>query len=422
MPAELRSMLRRPGLASTDPRTDRLQEVAIQAFRSETTTVVYQLAGVSGSIQVQGWDGRIFENDSSRRPFRSRQLRAMQGISGAVLAGVALAIWYGGRHAFFRSTPNYGLLWVLALLLGVCIVPLILWWVLPADRRSRKGAVVAGLPVLLVTLAQAGLAATGRPSLDHARAVAVSGQMEEALRESAACFDLGIEAESAGAFHDRLQLGRVRQTHEPQEAWQAVSLPFLTESGREQAKAHAIEVTVQASTALQERGEFAESAVVLDSAPVEFRQVGPLIGLRRRVLLEEALPLWKMIESRRKSLEDKVEACAAITPSIRALAALSAAPGDSSLSTEEVEAKCEQLREQRLKEIKRQREAEEREVERAQRRAEAAREAAQRRWAYAPLLCNDGTRSPSCICGSSSHRGCCSWHGGVAGCSVEYPE
>lgn len=31
------------------------------------------------------------------------------------------------------------------------------------------------------------------------------------------------------------------------------------------------------------------------------------------------------------------------------------------------------------------------------------------------LLCNDGTVSPSCTCGGS-HRGCCSWHGGVAGC------
>ncbi len=31
------------------------------------------------------------------------------------------------------------------------------------------------------------------------------------------------------------------------------------------------------------------------------------------------------------------------------------------------------------------------------------------------LRCNDGTMSPSCSC-SGSHRGCCSHHGGVAGC------
>jgi hypothetical protein len=383
--------------------------------------VSYELAGVLGSIQVQGWDGKILENDSSQKPFQRRRQRTVQGISGTVLAGVALAVWYGGRHSFFRSTSNYGILWVLAVALGLCIVPLVLWWVLPAQGRSRKGAVVAGLPALLIALTQAGLAATGGPSLGHARDVAAKGRIEEALRESAACFDLGVQAEPAGSFHDELQLGRVRQTREPQKAWEAASLPFLTEAGREQAKAHAVEVTVQASTDLQSRGELAESAAVLDSAPVELRQLGPLVGIRRRVYLESALPLWKVIESRRESLEDRIAACTAIAPHLQGLSSLPATSSDSSLSPGEVEAKCADLREQRLKEIEHQREAEAREAERAQRRVDAARQASLRRWAYAPLLCNDGTPSPSCLCGASSHRGCCSSHHGVAGCSVDYP-
>ncbi len=269
-PAELRNVLRRSDLAGTNPREDRLQEVAVQGFRSEITTVAYQLGGVAGSVQVQGWDGRIVENDSSRGPFERRRLRTLEGMAGAVLAGSALAVWYGARHAFFRSTPNYGGLWLLALVLGLCIVPLVLWWVLPAERRKGKGALASGLPALLVVLTQAGLAATGGPSLDHARAVAARGQLEEALRESAACFDLGVESEPAAAFHDQLQLGRVRQARDPQRAWEAAaSLPFLTETGKEQARAHAMEVTIQAGAALQEKGEFAESALVLDSAPPE---------------------------------------------------------------------------------------------------------------------------------------------------------
>ncbi len=420
-PAELRSVLRLPDLGGVDPKEDRLQEVALQIFRSETTTVVYQLGGVTGSVQVQGWDGEVAENDSSRGPFERRRRRTLQGMAGAVLAGFALAIWYGARHSFFRSTPNYELLWFLALVLGLCIVPLVLWWVLPVDRRNQKGALLAGLPALLVALTQTGVAMTGGPSLDHARAEASRGRLEEALRESAACFDLGIEAEPAGSFHDQLQLGRVRQAREPRQAWEAVALPFLTEAGREQARAHAVDVTVRAGTALQEKGEFAESAAVLDSAPPELRQTGSLAGLRRRVYLEDALPLWKVIQSRRKSLEDRVAACQDITPHIQGLASLPAPPDNSSLTPQEVEEKCGELREQRLAEIERQREAEARAAERARRREEAAREAAQRRWAYAPLLCNDGTRSPTCICGGS-HRGCCSWHGGVAGCSAESPD
>lgn len=420
-PAEPRSVLRLPELGGIHPKEDRLQEVALQVFRSETTTVVYQLGGVAGSVQVQGWDGGIVENDSSRGPFEHRRRRTLQGMAGAVLAGFALAVWYGGRHAFFRSAPNYGWLWLLALVLGLCIVPLVLRWVLPAERRKGRGALVAGLPALLVALTQAGIAATGGPSLDHARAVAARGQLEEALRESAACFDLGVEAEPAGAFHDQLQLGKVRQAREPRNAWEAASsLPFLTETGKEQARAHAMEVTIQASAALQEKGEFTESAAVLDSAPPELRHTGSLVGLRRRVYLEDALPLWKVIESRRKSLEDRVAACNDIAPHLQGLASLPASPDDATLMPLEVEEKCAQLREQRLAEIERKREAEARAAERVRRREEAAREAAQRRWARAPLLCNDGTPSPTCICGGS-RRGCCSWHGGVAGCSAEYP-
>ena len=91
---------------------------------------------------------------------------------------------------------------------------------------------------------------------------------------------------------------------------------------------------------------------------------GPaLVGLRRRVYLADALPLWKVIGSRRKSLEDRLAACTAIAPHLQGLSSLPAPPGDSALPPEEVEAKCAQLREQQLREIERQREAEARAAE-----------------------------------------------------------
>jgi ribosomal protein L34E len=55
----------------------------------------------------------------------------------------------------------------------------------------------------------------------------------------------------------------------------------------------------------------------------------------------------------------------------------------------------------------------ERAAERERRRQAAEEERANR--PSGGLLCNDGTLSPTCTCGGS-HRGCCSWHGGVAGC------
>ncbi|HEY0191058.1 MAG TPA: hypothetical protein VGC42_08045, partial [Kofleriaceae bacterium] len=73
-------------------------------------------------------------------------------------------------------------------------------------------------------------------------------------------------------------------------------------------------------------------------------------------------------------------------------------------------------------ELKRQAAAAERErrqqelaAERERRQQELAAQRAQQREAASGLMCNDGTLSPTCSCGGS-HRGCCSWHGGVAGC------
>jgi hypothetical protein len=212
-------------------------------------------------------------------------------------------------------------------------------------------------------------------------------------------------------------LEAVRRAREPQDAWKAASLPFLTQSARNEAKEHAVDTTFQASVALQGKGDFLASAALLDSAPTELKQAAPLVGLRRRVYLEEALPLWKVIGSHHKSLEDKLAACIAITPHVRGLASLPPTTDDSSLTEEEVKEECGRLREQRLREIEREREAEAREAARASRRAEAAQKSAQRRWSSARLRCNDGTLSPSCVCGGS-HRGCCSWHGGVDGCSA----
>jgi hypothetical protein len=58
--------------------------------------------------------------------------------------------------------------------------------------------------------------------------------------------------------------------------------------------------------------------------------------------------------------------------------------------------------------------------DRAWQKVQAQYEAQIRRWENTRLQCSDGTRSPSCGCGYS-WQGCCSHHGGVAGCPIEYP-
>lgn len=75
-------------------------------------------------------------------------------------------------------------------------------------------------------------------------------------------------------------------------------------------------------------------------------------------------------------------------------------------------------RQREAAEARRQRAAEQAEA-RALRAAERAEANQAARWSSSPLVCNDGTYSPSCTCGRDSYRGCCSHHGGVSGCSAD---
>ncbi len=86
---------------------------------------------------------------------------------------------------------------------------------------------------------------------------------------------------------------------------------------------------------------------------------------------------------------------------------------------EKVVARLRELeRKQAEKAEQRRRAAEAREEKRrlaAEERERRRKAAAERRRMYSSLVCNDGSLSPSCVCGGS-WRGCCSHHGGVSGC------
>ncbi|KYF91870.1 hypothetical protein BE20_13485 [Sorangium cellulosum] len=79
----------------------------------------------------------------------------------------------------------------------------------------------------------------------------------------------------------------------------------------------------------------------------------------------------------------------------------------------DVDAGVEQARQRREEEERRRQQMKEAAEERLQEMKEAAEE---RRQASLRVQCCDGTISPSCLCGRSSYRGCCSHHGGVCGC------
>ncbi|KYF90183.1 hypothetical protein BE17_35260 [Sorangium cellulosum] len=90
----------------------------------------------------------------------------------------------------------------------------------------------------------------------------------------------------------------------------------------------------------------------------------------------------------------------------------------------DVDAGLEQIRQRREDEERRRRELREAAEEKQRQMKEAAEErlrqmreaAEERREASLRVQCCDGSLSPSCLCGRSSYRGCCSHHGGVCGC------
>lgn len=295
------------------------------------------------------------------------------------------------------------------------VLPLLALSSLP--RRSPGQVGLAVLPLLLVAGIQVALAITGHPSLEEATALVQRRELEGALFVAAACADLGIHPEQAAKFHDNLQLDRIRQIGDPQQAWQALEWPFRTEAGRRRAAEHAVEITARTADSSQTAGDWQGSEELLSLVPRAYQDQPPILQVRWGLLANEVESRWNVIRSREAPLEDRLEECLWLSRILPSLDSLGPPPRPAPVDQDQADKVCKRLRAEQHQEIERQR----REEERDRKRQELQEAAAHRAWAYAPLLCRDGTLSPSCVCGQSSRRGCCSHHGGVEGCSAAYP-
>ena len=128
--------------------------------------------------------------------------------------------------------------------------------------------------------------------------------------------------------------------------------------------------------------------------------------------LEEASRLWSTWTTHTNRPPPKAAERTALLEKARADQRRDEAIAEARARAEERErARQEALEEKR-------RRAEERAAKQKEIAKQRAEERRQRAYDYSPLRCSDGTLSPSCTCGGS-YRGCCSWHGGVAGCSAD---
>lgn len=405
-------------IATVDGLTERITTVTVSELRSYAAHVTFSLCGEEGELEVQGWTGRIVPpRPEADVPFGRLRRRMMVVCGAALVVGALVANWYAGRHPFFAVSRNAMALAALALAAPILFLPAIVAFSLrPAPSRALL-RVFAALIALATVSTQAVLAMTGRPSLAAARQHLTAGRTERALLEADALVSAGDHVEEAAALHDQLQVQRIRELTDSAQLWRsAATLRLYTTEGRTEVdtvglqRAHeAVEMALK-----QEHPDSARS--VLNAIPARLAGHDTTKRLRTSIRHHELTSRWRAIDDYARPLSERVAACGQLeTMWGTEEETVPTLPGPFA-----VRAACDRLR---ADQAAAQRRAEAAATaarlagERQQRQREQRERAAARAWALAPLLCRDGSLSPTCLCGRGSYRGCCSHHGGVAGCS-----
>jgi hypothetical protein len=396
---------------------DRIDRIQIEQHLGFIHTLSYRLAGRDGTLEVLEWASSVEGAPRTDVVKRWSILRVAAGCVGLLL-GVSLLLGHAIRGPFY--SVSYQTAGLAALAIGLLFAGRRLFETLSVERlrRGKKRGRLAESAVVL--LAAAITLLSRQPDLAHAERLIRAGQREAAVRELKALATDRENGPVAVSRLDRLLLDELRESP-PSELWSALSAGrFRTDEGMRQAGELAEQKTVTAVQSQIEAQQFA-------GARSSFQELGPVPPNLLRQLggivdASEAASLWTVIRDRDSSIAVRLKACEEIQ---RVLRAPISVPGtESSVSERDVARACDAAQREETTRVERERREAERQARLARlaaEREERRREAAQRAWANAPLLCNDGTLSPSCVCGQSSRRGCCSWHGGVGGCSRDYP-
>ena len=396
--------------------SERVDQVQVIGERSVSATVAYELAGRRSHVVVHAWNGRVeAANKDGREPFRTVTGRLWKAFVIAALSGVAASAWFVGRHAYYTTAPQTPWLLLLTLVFPFLVLVPIAYRALPDYRRTSWKLLAAVLPVALVLAGSVRLWASAGPSLQRAEQLLMAGEFESAKREIRAALDLSIVGPEGQTLHDEIQLAQLATTNDPASHWsQLLRTEFLTAGARTRAESRAMEHTASFAAALQAKGQYAQSLAVLASLPDVFRRSDSIRVLLRTAKLQQVTSLWLTAKSASR-LADRLEACRAISQPLKEIEDDRLLPA----AKREINATCTSVQAQDAARLKREAQATlaaQRRSERMAAEEQRRQEAAAREWAMAPLMCRDGTPSPSCVCGGS-HRGCCSHHGGVAGCS-----
>jgi hypothetical protein len=405
---------------------ERIDLIAIRRYAGAIHSVTYELAGVPGVLCVAGWDGSVDGSPDPASLRRWSRLRATAAAAGVILGGLLLTLHAlrGPFYAFSVQTIGLGVVVVAMVLVGAR-----LFSASSVRRRWERLGVWRLTEAAILVVVGIFLLASRRPSLEHARALESSNR-DRAIIEYHALRGRERDAQEASAAIDRLALEELA-TLPPEQMWPAIATHyFYAETGRLAARESAEQRTLAGVNRFIASGDFSDARSLLRAV----RGAAPdaLVDANATTVdSAEATSLWALIQNEAPVVG--LPACNRIADLQNVLPAVRR--GEKAVTAEAISRTCDRVRRQEEARVAKERQEQEarlarerREAERQERLARAAAERERRAkervlqaWAYAPLLCNDGTLSPSCVCGQSSRRGCCSWHGGVSGCSREYP-
>ena len=466
VPAEWRAQ-HGPSLQTRVEPGERVRAQTFTFFAVPSACVSYSVLGEQHVVVLEGLQMLA---PPATEPFlrRARMLGRVK-LSLAALPAAAAAI-YASRGAYFTSGRAAGL--VAGVVIAAAITAVLAYtvlWNATIGRRARTWALTAIVPVALATT----MAVLAEPRIARAHDLVAAGQLDAAAAElramdiapgDEAWADLHLRrsraattcAEStaqlqdiasglaqraeAQAHADELALAeaqaavRVHNTGGAStalacgsDAWRATAAARTIRAEIADLDARRCMATKDWACALDRASSGSEPArlradilaVIRIDADAHAAAAARGQGLEQRVQDEQsALALWRtyLLDAGSPVAPPKpvIELRAALARDQPALAAqqrIAQARAEAEARRQAVAAERE--RKQAELSAERERKQAERAAERERRREAAAEERANR--SSDGLLCNDGTLSPSCTC-SGSHRGCCSWHGGVAGC------
>lgn len=428
---------------------ERIDRVSVDIWRGTRTSYRVSVAGVVGRLTV----GPSGVARDARAPFQARAGIVALGAWATATWASAVFVVFVSRHAWFASGWQAGMLGAIVFMLPALGAVVAAEACVARRRWGRRFALGALLSTVFAC--QGLLTWSASPSMAAAEVAFAAGREVEAAAEAAACLALDLESQRAQRLLDELRLRRVLGARTVASAAALATAGFHDDAVAARAVGAVRDRVAREVAADQAAGIWSSTPTLVGLLPEAERAAPALLSLlaayalkryddclatldpdcagralvdakaakasdatlaERRMAAAAAVAArtqrpWAVVRSQ-APLAERERACAELRAPM-AFGEATAAPALRPTPTE-VRSACEKVAVAAAAQRARQEEEASARARREAQRREA--EAARAAWASAPVRCRDGTLSPTCTC-SNAHTGCCSGHGGVAGCS-----